>query len=408
MMDYLRSNYPSTQVRYSKNCRMAIIEGITLSTQQKKKLRRFYEIRHFFSFKSKELNINFKNTPEEVKKISYYPFRNLYRFELNIKPAHEMSESLYKLLQNSTLGEPSSGNLVTLLTKKQINETSEKNNERINRSPIQFLTLDEIKEVDKTLAVHPDVCRRPEIGAISKFDISEDLIKRHHSKVLRILQKIVPSVIVETIGFFKQITLRNVFLRKEVVEVLHKNSAYSHSLHLLNFEIRQDVFQKFLRERQKKKIMFMSEDNSDFHGLVLPDPIENSFLITMPSESSISQLRFRAFWFYAVLKKFFPKESISFHHEHIFKINKRKFYDYLSTQALAEEYQINLKLQTIAFDFYDEEDFRKKLEVLKNYELIDLYGFSDIHRYKVIFTPKMAGEPYEDDEKNQRGLARSS
>lgn len=152
----------------------------------------------------------------------------------------------------------------------------------------------------------------------------------------------------------------------------------------------------------------MSEDHNDFHGLVLPNPTQNNFLITMPADSTLSQLRFRTYWFHTVLSKIFPKEDIRFWHEHVLKIHKLRFYNYLSTNVFNEDYKINPKLQTIAFDFYNEDDFQEKLARLKSRNLIDLYGFSDIHRYKVIFTPKMVSGGYFESDANKKGSTQSS
>jgi len=373
---------------------MAIIEGISLSAQQKKKLSKYYDIRFYFSFNVDKGSIDIKSLPLEVKKVSYYPSRRLFRFELDLWHFYDKPEKLLKKIIHSVRGETSSERLVTLLQKRKGKDVQFSLKKKINLSPVQFLTLEEIKEVDKTLYSHPDINRRPEIGAISKFDISEELIKQHHRRAIELLEKIVPDSQPLTIGFFRQIVIKDVCFQKEVVDFISKYTAYSYSLHLLNFEIRPDIFQKFLKDRHKRNIIFMSEDHNDFHGLVLPDPTQNNFLITMPANSSISQLRFRAFWFQAVLRKIFAAEDIRFWHEHIFKIHKSRFYNYLSTQVLEEDYKLNPKLQTLAFDFYNEDDFREKLRRLKGKKIIDLYGFSDIHRYKVIFTPKMESESY--------------
>ena len=334
--------------------------------------------------------------PRQVTKVSYYPGRKLYRLELDLWDFYYETEKLLAKIVNCINGKVDDIELVTLLVSKKTQANDGKDRMKKNQSPIQFLTLNEIRDVDNSLALQSEISRRPEIGAISKFDISEDLIALHNAKTLGLIKKIAPDKSPKTIGFFKQIVLRNVFLKKEAVEYIGKNTAYSYSLHLLNFEINPDTFRKFLKERHRKNIIFMSEDHNDFHGLVLPNPTQNNFLITMPPDSTLSQLRFRTFWFHAVLTKIFPKEDIKFWHEHVFKIDKSRFYNYLTTHVLGEDYKINPKLQTIAFDFYNEDDFREKLAKLKSKNLIDLYGFSNIHRYKVIFTPKMESDTYSD------------
>ncbi|TVQ42552.1 MAG: hypothetical protein EA362_13010 [Saprospirales bacterium] len=394
IMDYLKSNYPATQIKCSSNCKMAIVEGVSLSAQQKRKLERYFYIRFIVSLKCETGSIQMNSLPRQVTKVSYYPGRKLYRLELNLWEFYPSQEKLLQKIVSCITGKVDDIRLVSLLVSKKPQANDGSYREKKNQSPIQFLTLDEIKEVDYSLTLQSEVSRRPEIGAISKFDISEKLISLHNQKTLDLLKKIAPNENPKTIGFFKQIVLQNVFLKKEVVEYINKNTAYSYSLHLLNFEINPVAFRKFLKERHRKSIIFMSEDQNDFHGLVLPDPTQNNFLITIPPDSTLSQLRFRAYWFYAVLAKIFPKEDIKFWHEHVFKIDKSRFYNYLTTHVLSEDYKINPKLQTIAFDFYDEDDFREKLTKLKSKNLIDLYGFSDIHRYKVIFTPRMESDEY--------------
>ncbi len=396
IMDYLKSNYLSSKVHCSSDNKMAIVDGISLSAQQKRKLCKYYHVQFIASIKCNGASIQIKDLPKEVKKVVYYPKRKLYRFNLDLWDFYGDPDNLLSNIKDCLSGKIISARLISLLTRKKNNTSNDNLEQKKNRSPVQFLTMSEIKEVDRSLATNAVISRRPEIGAISKFDISEQLISRHNLKTINLLTKIAPDIEPETVGFFRQIVLRDVFLKNEVVEYISKNTAYSYSLHLLNFEIKAETFQSFLKNRRKKNIIFMSEDHNDFHGLVLPNPTENNFLITMPPDSTLSQLRFRTYWFFAVLRKIFPKEDIKFRHEHVFKIDKSRFYNYLITQVFNDDYKINPKLQTIAFDFYNEEDFNEKLLKLKNNNLIDLYGFSNIHRYKVIFTPKMESESYSD------------
>ena len=175
------------------------------------------------------------------------------------------------------------------------------------------------------------------------------------------------------------------FLKKEVFEAFQENTFYSNSLHRVSYSITPDEFEKFEQIRKKRKIFYNSEDSSSLEGVILPNPDNNVFIQTFSASISLSELQFAIFFFLNTLKRYFGKEHIQIVHEHIFRIDKQRFFEHIKEVIPYEEFQISSGAETISFDFKTKDELVEKLQKLDTYDSLNYLGFRDDHKYKVTF-----------------------
>lgn len=277
--------------------------------------------------------------------------------------------------------------LIDFLKEHIIKEKAQerKTTTRQNLGKTQFLTLDELKHIDSELETNLEVYREDTLGAISKIDASESFINKQFDIALRYLQEHIGLAPYKVEGFFKQIHLKDVSLKKEIFEAFQENTFYSHSFHLVSYTITPDEFDKFEQIRKQRKIYYRSEDRPNLEGVILPNPDNNVFIQTFSASISLSDLQFEIFFFISILKRYFGKEHIQIVHEHIFRIDKQRFFEHIKEVIPYEEFQISSDAETISFDFKTKEELNEKLQKLDAYDSLNYLGFRDDHKYKVTF-----------------------
>lgn len=253
---------------------------------------------------------------------------------------------------------------------------------------IQFFSINDINLIDSKLETSQEVFREDDLGAISKVDVSESFINKQFDIAVKYLKEHIGLEPYKVEGFFKQIHLKDVFLKKEVFEAFQENTFYSNSFHLVSYVIAPDEFEKFEQVRKERKIFYTSEDTKDnpiHEGIILPTPDNNVFIHTFSESISLSDLQFEIFFFLNTLKRYFGKENIQIGHEHIFRIDKQRFFDHIKEVIPYEEFSINSDTETISFDFKTKEELDEKLQKLETYDSLNYLGFRDDHKYKVTF-----------------------
>lgn len=256
------------------------------------------------------------------------------------------------------------------------------------RNKNQFFTLDELNVIDNFLKNEKHVFREKNLAAISKVDVSESFINKQFDIAVKYLKEHIGLDTYKVEGFFKQIHLKDVFLKKEIFEAFQENTFYSNSFHLVSYTITPDEFDKFEQVRKKSKIFYCSEDTKDnpiHEGIILPTPDNNVFIQTFSASISLSDLQFEIFFFLNTLKRYFGKEHIQIVHEHIFRIDKQRFFENIKEVIPYEEFQISSDAKTISFDFKTKEELEEKLRKLDTYDSLNYLGFRDDHKYKVTF-----------------------
>lgn len=252
----------------------------------------------------------------------------------------------------------------------------------------QFLTLEELNLVDHSLEKEQYIYRQENLGAIYKIDLSESFINKQFDIAVKYLREHIGLSPFKVEGYYKQIHLKNVFLKKETFEAFQENTFYSNSFHLVSFTINSDEFERFEQVRKKRKIFYSSEDKKEdpiYDGIILPNPDDNVFMQTFSASISLSDLQFEIFFFLNTLKRYFGKEHIQIVHEHIFRIDKHRFFENIKKVIPYEEFQINSDVETISFDFKTKGELSEKLKKLDTYGSLNYLDFRDDHKYKVTF-----------------------
>ena len=82
-------------------------------------------------------------------------------------------------------------------------------------------------------------------------------------------------------------------------------------------------------------------------------------------------MQFEIFFFLNTLKRYFGKEHIKIVHEHIFRIDKQRFFEHIKEIIPYEEFQISSDAETISFDFKTKEELNEKLQKLDTYDSLN-------------------------------------
>ncbi|MHC5202478.1 AAA domain-containing protein [Myroides sp. LJL110] len=387
---HLRRVYPSSTYKEKNNGKIVVLDETYLKRKTLEEWGDNYSVEYLFSVKGISTPIQISLASDKVLGITHSKKRNKINVRLHEKISEaEIGEIRKKLIEilNNEIGRVPEISLNTVFT-----QTNFSNQPRTKKVPVkqnlgktQFLTLDELKLIDSELETNQEVFREDILGAISKIDVSESFINKQFDIAVKYLKEHIGLDPFKVEGFFKQIHLKDVFLKKEVFEAFQENTFYSNSFHLVSYTITPDEFDKFERIRKQRKIYYKSEDRHNLEGVILPNPDNNVFIQTFSASISLSDLQFEIFFFLNTLKRYFGKEHIQIVHEHIFRIDKQRFFEHIKEVIPYEEFQISSDAETISFDFKTKEELDEKLQKLDTYDSLNYLGFRDDHKYKVTF-----------------------
>ncbi|MCH8479069.1 MAG: AAA family ATPase [Wenzhouxiangella sp.] len=390
---HLLKNYPKATFKVKNNGKIIVLDETYLKSVTREEWKGDYSIEYLLSVKGITEQINISIPSRKILNTTYSKKKN----KLSIKLHDDVTEAeilqikkkIFKEIYDK-VGRASKISLNTIFTRTNFSDEPSIKNETIkqNHSKVQFLTLDEIENIDKVLETKQEVFRENKLLAISKIDPSESFINKQFDFAVKYLKEHIGLEPYKVEGFFKQIHLKNVFLNKEVFEAFEQNTFYSNSFHLVSYTITPEEFEEFEKVRKERKIFYSSEDSKDnpiHEGIILPKPDKNVFFKTFSASISLSDLRFEIFFFLNTLKRYFGKEHIQVVHEHIFRIDKQRFFEHIKEVIPYEEFQISSDAETISFDFKTKEELDEKLQKLDTYDSLNYLGFRDDHKYKVTF-----------------------
>ena len=387
---HLRKIYPSSRYKEKNNGKIVVLDETYLKSKTLEEWGETYSVEYRLSVKGISTPKQISITSNKILKITHSKKRN----KLSIKLHDNITEVEIEEIRNETreiltqkIGREPEISLNTVFTRTNFsNKHSIKNSIfKQNLSKTQFLTLDELKLIDSELEKNHEVFREDVIGAISKVDLKESFINKQFDIAVNYLNEHIGLAPYKVEGFFKQIHLKDVFIKKEVLEAFQENTFYSNSFHLVSYTITPDEFDKFEQIRKQRKIYYKSEDGSNIEGVILPNPNNNVFIQTFSESISLSDLQFEIFFFLNTLKRYFGKEHIQIAHEHIFRIDKQRFFEYIKEVIPCEEFQISSDKETVSFDFKTKVELEEKLQKLDTYDSLNYLGFKDNHKYKVTF-----------------------
>ncbi len=390
LIHHLERNYPSSTYKEKNNGKIVVLDETYLKGQTIKEWGETYSVEYLLSVKGISTPFQIPIASDKVLNITHSKKRNKLSIRLHEKISEvEISEIRTKLIEtlNDEIGRVPEISLNTVFTRTNLSNEprTKKATAKQNLSKTQFLTLDELENIDSVLESYQDVFREENLGAISKIDISESFINKQFDFAVKYLKENIGLVPFKVEGFFKQIHLKDVFLKKEVFEALQENTFYSNSFHLVSYTITPEEIEKFEQIRKQKRIYYKSEDSPNLEGVILPNPDNNVFIQTFSASISLSDLRFEIFFFLNTLKRYFGKEHIQIVHEHIFRIDKKRFFHHIKEVIPYEEFQISSDAETISFDFKTKDELDEKLQKLDTYDSLNYLGFREDHKYKVTF-----------------------
>ena len=387
---YLKSNYPNSTFKEKNKGKIVVLDETCLKEKTIEDWNKTYTIEYILSAKGVSTPIQISIASDKVLDITHSKKRN----KINIRIHEEVSEveireirtKLIEIL-NAEIGRVTeiSLNVVFTRTNFSAKHRTKKAPVKQNLGKTQFLTIDELENIDSVLESNQEVFREENLGAISKVDVNESFINKQFDIAIKYLKDHIGLDPYKVEGFFKQIHLKDIFLKKEVFEAFQENTFYSNSFHLVSYTITPDEFDKFEQIRKQRKIYYKSEDRPNLEGVILPNPDNNVFIQTFSASISLSDLQFEIFFFLNTLKRYFGKEHIQIVHEHIFRVDKQRFFGHIKEVIPHEEFQISSDAETISFDFKTKEELDEKLQKLDTYDSLNYLGFRNDHKYKVTF-----------------------
>lgn len=252
------------------------------------------------------------------------------------------------------------------------------------RSGECFATFSQIEEIDSAIKAKPEFSRLPAIGGIFRVKPSKYYINKQYELISKYLRDVVGISDIEKHGYNANVVLKNVFLNEVPLNFITENTGYQKSHHRIIFTIREEVFSSFLNSRKGRGIYFTSEDlNNDKTGIILPDPINNTFHFTCNGSISLSELRYEISHFKRVFERYFGNENCSIEHQHIFQIDHTAFYQYVQAILDPEQFAFSSEKETIGFDFSRRTELDKQLQYLESLKIIDLDYKGDDHGFKI-------------------------
>ncbi|MDG4950778.1 AAA domain-containing protein [Weeksellaceae bacterium KMM 9724] len=387
---HIKKKYPNSTYKEKNKGKIVVLDETYLEGVTIKEWGTTYSFEYRLSVKGISTPIDISISSDNVLAITHSKRKNKLSIKLHERISKaEIGEIRHKIAKILTekIGRVPQISLNTVFTRTNFTRRHREQNTTVNQNlgKTQFLTLDELKHIDSKLETNQEVYREEVLGAIYKIDASESFINKQFDIAVRYLKENVGLLPYKVEGFLKQIHLKNVFLKKEAFEAFQENTFYSNSFHLVSYTITPDEFDKFEQIRKQRKIYYKSEYRPNLEGVILPNPDNNVFIQTFSASISLSDLQFEIFFFLNTLKRYFGKEHIQIVHEHIFRIDKQRFFEHIKEVIPYEEFQISSDAKTISFDFKTKEELSEKLQKLDTYDSLNYLGFGDDHKYKVTF-----------------------
>jgi len=389
LIDHIKSHYPNATFKEKNKGKIIVVDETYLKEATIKEWGANYNVEYTLSVKGVSSPFDLSIASSNVLNITHSKKKN--KLSINLDPQTSESEIVetrklaldYFCKKNNKTPEIS---LNAIFTRVNFQEPIIKKTQiKRNLSTTQFLTLEELEKIDALLKLNVEVYREDTIGAIFKIDISEMFIKRQHEIAVKYLRDKIGVSPSKVEGFFKQIHLKDIFLKKEVFDDFQANTFYSNSFHLITYTINPSEFEKFEQTRKSLRVYYKSEDRANLVGAILPNPEQNRFVQTFSASISLSDLRYEVFFFLNVLKRYFKKELITVEHEHIFRIDKQRFFEHIKSSIPYDEFQLSSDAETISFDFNTKEELDDKKKKLESYESLTYQDYNEDHKYKVTF-----------------------
>jgi DNA polymerase alpha-associated DNA helicase A len=391
LISHIKKHYPASTYKEKNGGKIIVLDETYLKEETLKEWGNDFSVQYMLSVKGISSPIDISLASFKVFDITYSKKRN----KLSIKLDEKVSESEIVEIRKNVVAAVSKKNgrvpevsLNTIFTKTNFRDSIAREKEpslEKNLSNTQFLTLSELEKIDALLELNDEVFREKSIGAISKIDVSEAFIKKQFSVAEKYLQEIIGISPHKVEGFSKQIHLKDIFLNKEIFDDFQESTFYSNSFHLISYTIDPDEFEKFEQIRKQKRIYYISEDRPNLEAVLLPNPDQNVLKQTFPASISLADLQYAIFSFLNILKRYFNKDKIQVVHEHILRIDKPRFFEYLRGIIPYEDFQIGSGAETISFDFKTKEELGEKLQKIESFESLNYFGFREDHKYKVTF-----------------------
>ena len=250
LVHHLRRVYPSSTFKEINNDKIVVLDETYLNRKTLELWGDNYSVEYLISVIGISTPIQISINSDKVLDITHSKKRNKIKVRLHKKISEvEISEIRTKLIEilNDEIGRVPDIRLNAVFTR-----TNFSNEPRTKKGPVkqnlgktQFLTLDELENIESVLESNQEVFREENLGAISKIDISESFINKQFDFAVRYLKENIGLAPYKIEGFFKQIHLKDVFLKKEVFEAFQENTFYSNSFHLVSYTITPDEFEKF-------------------------------------------------------------------------------------------------------------------------------------------------------------------
>ena len=250
----------------------------------------------------------------------------------------------------------------------------------------QFLTLDEIDDVQNTIDNHSEIYIEDSYAAISNIKPSNIYYERLKAKIYNSLSK--KSIVKYDIKNLKsKILVHNVFLYDNLFNNLYEETGLVNVSNNLRIEISSADVQELILLSRSGKICFSSTDTEDYSGIVIPN-IENGNQLTFRLKGHLTHedLRNEIELTLLIFKRTFNCNIKSIKNvTSIFEFDKQRFFENIKEVIPYEEFQISSDKETISFDFKTKEELDEKLQKLDSYDSLNYLGFRDDHKYKVTF-----------------------
>ncbi|WP_296622587.1 DEAD/DEAH box helicase [Marivirga sp.] len=387
LVHHLKMLYPGSTWKEKNRGKIVVLDETFLHHKTFEEWGLKYSIEYILTIKDISYPIEVQITSSKILEISH----SIKKKKLSVKLKGSVTEKEIKEIRTlvnddlcKKLGQSPTISLNAVFTKTNFQDTIPiPITRKFNR--IQFLTLDELDRIDKLLEQNGEVSREEKIGAISKIDVSEKFIQKQYIDAEKFLKDKVGITPFKVEGFFKQIHLKNTFLKKVVFDDFQKSTFYSSSFHLVSYIIDPIEFETFEAIRKSKRIYYRTEDESSLEGVILPNPDKNVFIQTFSAALSLGELKFEILIFLNTLKRYFRKEKIQIAHEQILRLDKQRFLEHIKDVIPNEDFQISSDAETIAFDFRNRVELSDKLQKLRTYESLRFLGFKEDHKFKVAF-----------------------
>ena len=240
LTQHLRRVYPSSTYKEKNNGKIVVLDETYLKRKTLEEWGDNYSVEYLLSVKGISTPIQISLASDKVLGITHSKKRNKINVRLHEKISEaEIGEIRKKLIEilNNEIGRVPEISLNTVFT-----QTNFSNQPRTKKVPVkqnlgktQFLSLDELKVIDSELETNQEVFREDILGAISKVDISESFINKQFDIAVKYLKENIGLDPYKVEGFFKQIHLKDVFLKRRCLKLFRKTPSIQ--IHFISFLI---------------------------------------------------------------------------------------------------------------------------------------------------------------------------